>query len=329
LRVLVVNEPELAEAIDRLRGEWNARSGGELTTSSMTWSDLVAAKSLDSDVVVFPSRYLGEVFVRNWLRPVRSNVLQSGELNLSDIFPVARRNLIEWGDEVMALPLGIDPTAIQPDLAKRPAVAFLVEAAPGATSQNREGVLFATQTMKPSIAEPAFIEALQRLSDRDNDSIGQPRERETIPVLGYADRLAAVTAASRNAASAFKLVAWIALPDISSQIASSGGGTLPVRRSLASSKSWYGPDVKADYRELGKALEVALGGERCLLIPRIPGVDEYMSALDEAVKSAAFDKLPPQRALEKAAQRWEQITDARGREPQRQAYLKHLNIEEP
>jgi hypothetical protein len=327
--LLVVNKPDLVEAIDRLRGEWNDRSGGELGTSSMSWAELAAAKSPEADVIVFPSRYLGELCERNWLRPVRSNVLQSDELKMSDVFPIVGRQLIRWGGEVMALPLGIDPAALRPNQTKRPALAFLVAAAPVAISQNQEGVLFDTQTMKPRIAEPPFVDALQQLTKRDNNSQGETRQRQMIPVLGYADRLVAVTATSRNAASAFKLAAWLAQADISTQFASAGSGTLPVRRSLASSKSWYGPEMAAEHQDLGKGLEAALSGDKCLLVPRIPGVDDYMAALDEAVKSGVFDKMPPQQALEKAAHRWEQITDARGRELQRDAYLKHLGINEP
>jgi hypothetical protein len=294
----------------------------------MNWAELTAAKPPEADVIMFPSRYLGELCARNWLRPVRSNVLQSDELKMSDVVPIVRRQLIRWGGEVMALPLGI-AAAVLPDLTKRPAIAFLVEAAPGAILQNQEGVLFDTQTMKPRITDPAFVDALQRLTKRDNNSQGELLQREMIPVLGYEDRLVAVTVTSRNAASAFKLAAWLAQADISTQFASAGSGALPVRRSLASSKSWSGPELTAEHKDRGKVLEVALGGEKCLLIPRIPGVDDYMAALDEAVKSAAFDKVPAQQALEMAAQRWEQITDARGRELQRDAYLKHLGINEP
>ena len=63
------------------------------------------------------------------------------------------------------------------------------------------------------------------------------------------------------------------------------------------------------------------------MIPRIPGVDEYVAALDDAVK-AALGKVAPQAALQQAAARWEKITDAHGRETQRDAYLKHLEITE-
>src|SRR5262245_9802656 len=68
LRVLVVNEPELVEALNRLRGEWAERSGGELAATGTIWKDLSTAKTLDADVIIFPSRYLGELCTRNWLR---------------------------------------------------------------------------------------------------------------------------------------------------------------------------------------------------------------------------------------------------------------------
>jgi hypothetical protein len=108
LRVLVVNEPGVAEAINRLRGEWAERSGGELISTSQTWAEVAGVKSLDADAIVFPSRYLGELCIRGWLRPVRSNVLESDEFNSADVFPIVRRELIKWGGQVMALPLGLD-----------------------------------------------------------------------------------------------------------------------------------------------------------------------------------------------------------------------------
>ena len=50
--------------------------------------------------------------------------------------------------------------------------------------------------------------------------------------------------------------------------------------------------------------------DECLLVPRIPGVDEYMAALDEAVKTPPRSTKPqPEAALQKVAERWEQITE--------------------
>jgi hypothetical protein len=103
---------------------------------------------------------------------------------------------------------------------------------------------------------------------------------------------------------------------------------LPVRRSLASSAAWHDSSLSANDRsERGKALTAALSGERSLVIPRIPGIDEYLAALDEAVKSSADARVIPADALKTAAQKWEKITDSHGREKQREAYQKHLGIE--
>ena len=108
--MLVVNEPGVAEAINRLRGEWAERSGGELSATSSEWKDVAGAKSIEADVVIFPSRYLGELCTRGWLQPVRSSVLEGDEFNGGDVFPLVRRELMRWGGEVMALPLGIQVT---------------------------------------------------------------------------------------------------------------------------------------------------------------------------------------------------------------------------
>ena len=68
--------------------------------------------------------------------------------------------------------------------------------------------------------------------------------------------------------------------------------------------------------------------EQCLLVPRILGVDEYMAALDEAAKAPAADKAAAEVSLKKTAEQWEKITNAHGRDAQRHAYLKHLQISE-
>ena len=155
LRVLVVNEPELAEAIDRLRGEWDERFGGRLSAESKPWTDVAAADAIDADLIVFPTRYLGELATRGWLRPVRQNVLESDAFDAADVFPLVRRNLVTWGGQVMALPLGVD---LSTD-------GWLAHAAPAAVSNDRVGVLFDPETMKPRIAGAAFVNALATMKD--------------------------------------------------------------------------------------------------------------------------------------------------------------------
>ena len=64
------------------------------------------------------------------------------------------------------------------------------------------------------------------------------------------------------------------------------------------------------------------------MIPRLPGIEEYWEVLNSTVSEAIDAKATPQEALESAAEVWEAITDRLGREKQRQAYLRHLNLEE-
>jgi ABC-type glycerol-3-phosphate transport system substrate-binding protein len=202
-------------------------------------------------------------------------------------------------------------------------------AAPQAISNERLGVLFETDTMKPRITDPAFVDALTKrpLLLKEGAGEASPSAASIIPILGKNDRLLAVTSSSRNAASAFKLLEWLALPETSSQFARIGGSWLPPRRSLASSASWFDSSLSSNDRaDRSKNLEAALNGERSLVIPRIPGIDDYLAALDAAVKSVIENKTPPAAALQACADHWEQITDRLGRDKQRAAYLKHLGI---
>lgn len=351
LQVVVVNDPPLSEAINRLRGEWAERSGGSLTATSKPLSEVMAAKSLDADLLIFPTRYLGELAMRDFLRPVRANVLEAKSLNVEDFFPLVYRELITWDGQVMALPLGVQlPASVPSSDMDSPAVALLARAAPYAVYHDRAGPLFDPQTMKPRITEKSFERALLELSKQKdtadsatsqspdvneiyNASTGQWEKlsgRRQVPLLGVGDRLAAVTASSRNAATAFKLLAWLAEPDSSSQLARAGNGTMPVRKSLASSPSWYDPKLTASERSnLAKALEQSLTSQECLVIPRIPGIEDYLAALDEAAKDTLAGKVDPQASLKQAADQWEKITESRGRDAQRAAYLKHLGITEP
>jgi ABC-type glycerol-3-phosphate transport system substrate-binding protein len=184
--------------------------------------------------------------------------------------------------------------------------------------------------MRPRISEPPFVEALTKMVQTATDGGAKKDPQLSIPVLGYSDRLIGVTGASRNAASAFKLAEWLAQRDISSQLARAGEGTLPVRRSLASSPLWYDQGVTPAERDrLGEALVALLDRSESFIVPRIPRVDEYLAALDKAVADATQGGKTPQKALEDAARHWEKITDSHGRESQRQAYLKHLGFAEP
>jgi hypothetical protein len=293
---------------------------------SVTWADVAAEKAIDADVVVFPSRYLGELCVRQWLRPVRSNVLGSKELNAEDYFPLVRQQVIRWGGEVMALPLGVDPRALcQGPLAPSFPRLFEFMTLKGA-SQEWLDLFFESESMRPRIAEPPFVDALSQLVQSDQDAaVNETGDARQIPLLGYSDPLAAVTTVSRNAATAFKLLEWLALPETSARIGAAPNWMLPARRSVATSGKW---SSNVSEEEDERAALRSMNNDACFMIPRLPGVDDYMEALNEAVHAALSEDALPEAVLQKAAERWEEITDAHGRDAQRAAYLKHLGFRE-
>jgi ABC-type glycerol-3-phosphate transport system substrate-binding protein len=447
LRLVVVNDEALADSIGRLRGEWAERSGGTLTTDVLAWPDLIDAGAPAADVVIFPSRYLGELCEKKWLRPVRENVLQSSAFNAADIFPLVRQQLIIYDKQVYAAPLGIDlpvmcyrgetfdesrrvpqtwseylkfiqtrkvsgtggPPAAPPRWVWEPlqswgSVMLLARVAGYASQQRKADLLFDEKTMKPRLSDAAFVRALNEIRDAgvavgreaaseverklqdpraaswylatgnatflamglppaghrglspilskpylpstgnevirwthipganeiDHPTQGWQRVDSVhyAPILAVGDRLASVTTSSRNAATAFQLLGWLAEADVSTQFARASSGTMPVRPSLAASSKWYDETVTAQERsDLATVLSESLSGEECLLVPRIPGVDEYLAALAEAVEDVVVETAEPHAALEKAARTWELLTEKRGREAQRQAYLRHLGID--
>jgi hypothetical protein len=65
-----------------------------------------------------------------------------------------------------------------------------------------------------------------------------------------------------------------------------------------------------------------------VLLPlRIPGAVEYHAALDAAVRAAVRGDVSINEALADASRQCEEITEARGREQQRLAYLHSLGLE--
>jgi len=142
--------------------------------------------------------------------------------------------------------------------------------------------------------------------------------------------VAGVTTTSRNAAGAFRLLAWLASREISDQLAAAVDGMLPVRGS-----QWRvgGGDFEVPVGrwagvEIGAAAGEVFSHPQGLLLPRIPGKEAYLEALQRAVDEVVGQGETPPQALARAARSWEAITDHYGREAQRRSYLRHLNLGE-
>jgi ABC-type glycerol-3-phosphate transport system substrate-binding protein len=255
--------------------------------------------------------------------------LDDADLNAAGYYSLVRNELIRWGGQTMALPISVDKSAIAP-IGSFKSVELIALAAPTALTNERLGLLFDAQTMRPRITEPAFVEALTKLPLLPKERPGEapPATTPSIPVLGYDDRLVAVTTSSRNAASAFQLLEWLAKAETTEQLDRGNSQQLSPRRT-ADLQVVTSADRDANISAgPSKGSRDQLNGLQFVLIPRIPGVDEYLTALDAAITSAIEHKSTPAEALQSAANDWETITDRRGRDKQRAAYLKHLEVDQ-
>ena len=422
MTLLVVDDPELAAGISRLRGEWAERSGGELIIQQQTAQELLGGDELTPDLVVYPSRYLGTLVDRAWLRPVRKSLLRDKELNLKDIFTLIRDRVMRYGGEIFGLSLGEPPLmlawegnvpvemkgglsltwsqcdrlgggrsrAATLNKLKNPlAVELIVRAVGYFALRGDADFLFDAQTMEPRLLEPPFVRALRELLLLDmkafekkkeearknfppallswptaipkdaNSETAAPEEGEgkttvhlfAIPhvdeaydrgletwrtaeevrvsptFLGFSGRMVSVSRASRNAVSAFKLLKWLARGDTATQVSSQSNATIWFRESQASlfAKWFQGRNISD-----GTSLTVTklLSSENAYLLPRIPGIDEYLKSLNEAIAGARLGDLGEEEVLHVATRSWQAISERYGTQSQREAYRKHLGLDD-
>jgi len=103
VRMLVVDDPELAEVIDR---QWQARAANKLEVTQAKSEDIRGKRSLDADVVIYPAGMLGELAEFNLISPIPSSTLESAELARADLLKLARIEEVTWGEDVYAISFG-------------------------------------------------------------------------------------------------------------------------------------------------------------------------------------------------------------------------------
>ncbi|HVX13770.1 MAG TPA: extracellular solute-binding protein [Pirellulales bacterium] len=111
LRLLIAGDSQLAEAIGRLRGEWQGATGAELDIAELTAEELLGDKPPRADAVVFPAYDLGVLVERGWLRPLPDGVLSSTELAWAEIFEADKTHDASWSATTYGFPLG-SPTLL-------------------------------------------------------------------------------------------------------------------------------------------------------------------------------------------------------------------------
>ena len=106
LRLLVVDDPAMAAAIERLQPVWTDQTGSEFQVAQVSQSDLDEAKVLEADAVICASHLLGELAQAKWIVPVPENLLENDEEAWSEVFSLLRARETVWATKVVAVPFG-------------------------------------------------------------------------------------------------------------------------------------------------------------------------------------------------------------------------------
>ncbi len=147
-------------------------------------------------------------------------------------------------------------------------------------------------------------------------------------LLGISGRMGAVSAKSPSREAAFALLVWLSDGKNSLQICPVSAATTLFRKShLEKPQLWTEKEVLPPAaKQYGELVSTALNRETWLDL-RLPGREEYLAALDQAVQAAVEGKSTPAAALSEAAEKWRKITEKLGKDRQKSAYLHSLGVE--
>ncbi len=106
VKLIVVGDHSLAEAVRLLRGEWQGSTGAKLEISQQSVEELLSQDKLSADALIYPAEYLGELAERKWLAPIPSNVLNDPLLAWDEIFEADKSRIAAWGTEAYGVPFG-------------------------------------------------------------------------------------------------------------------------------------------------------------------------------------------------------------------------------
>ena len=104
LQLLVVDDPGLATAVERLRGEWESQSGSDFEVRRISQSDLTVSEPLQADIVICAAGLLGELALKRGIQTVPEGFLDDHKW--TEVFSLLRGHEVVWQDDVVAVPLG-------------------------------------------------------------------------------------------------------------------------------------------------------------------------------------------------------------------------------
>lgn len=151
---------------------------------------------------------------------------------------------------------------------------------------------------------------------------------EYVPLLGIAGRIGSVTRTSRQPVAATRLLMWFTGPELGSQVSRASYFTGPSRQNhLSNVSNWLDPGLpRSAVQEFLDLVQRNQSAPSWLVVPAIPGSDEYLSALDQSVRTAGPELSDAEASLKKVAEQWREITARYGIDSQQHAYARSLGL---
>jgi multiple sugar transport system substrate-binding protein len=106
LRLVVVDDPAIANAVRGLRDEWNAQTGAEVDVVETSEKQVALAETLPGDAVICPEYLLGPLAEAKRLAPVPQALVRDPQGAWGQTFELLRSQDAVWGSEVYGVPLG-------------------------------------------------------------------------------------------------------------------------------------------------------------------------------------------------------------------------------
>jgi multiple sugar transport system substrate-binding protein len=153
-----------------------------------------------------------------------------------------------------------------------------------------------------------------------------------IAILNFGGWIGVISKWSKNPEAAYHFLSFLASPEIDIHDVSEGKrdtGRNPYRFShFENIDAWVelGGWSRKSAEEYLKVIKSIYDDPNALTDLRIPGQPEYWDALDIAISEVLTDIKTPEDAAKWTKQRWEEITDKRGRDQQKKLYREMLGL---
>jgi multiple sugar transport system substrate-binding protein len=104
LKLQVAGDPEMAKAIERLRGEWNAQSGLEFEVVQIEEKELDEAEKMSADAAICSSQLLGVLAEKKLLAELPEKYRESSAW--TEEFELPKIREAAWAGKIYGLPFG-------------------------------------------------------------------------------------------------------------------------------------------------------------------------------------------------------------------------------